>query len=150
MKVILTQQVPHVGEAFEIKDVADGFGRNFLLARGVAVLATPEELTKLEARKAQLAAKSELDKQTAQELKTKFAGFKLAMQADANDKGTLFAALTTKDIVKALTAEHGIKIKASSLTIKKPIKEVGPHEIAYDLGFGITGTFQLDITSRAS
>ena len=150
MKVILTKQVDKVGAAHEVKEVSDGFARNFLLKKGLAVLATPGEMLKLEANKATIEAQRAEDKGGAEAAAKQLKDLTLKLELETNDKGTLFAAFSADEVVEKLKADAQIDIAASTLSIKKPIKETGSHEIAYDLGFGIKGTFILDISSQKS
>ena len=125
MKVLFLKDVGGVGQAGTIKNVSDGYAFNFLIARGLAVQATPEKIAAHDAQvkregEAHAAAEAELRK-TIQSLE----GSRIEMQVRATEKGGLFKSITVADIQKSL----GKKIHDGAIQLAKPIKEIGEHQI---------------------
>lgn len=125
MKVLFLKDVGGVGQAGTIKNVSDGYAMNFLIARGLAVQATPE---KIAAHDAQV--KREGEAHAAEEAELKKAiqsveGMRIEMKVRATEKGGLFKSITAADIQKSL----GKNIPESAVQLEKPIKEVGEHAI---------------------
>lgn len=144
MKIILTQDVPKLGRKHEVKNVADGFGRNFILARGLGLVATTENLKKLEARRQQqlLAqkAREEFLKQSLDELK----GTAIKLTAKASPEGHLFAGIHPAEIVAALKQQKNIDLDSTLVDLDKPIKQIGEYDIAVRVG-DRTGHFHLAV-----
>ena len=140
MKVILMQDVKGQGKKGQLVDVSDGYGRNFLLAKKLAVLATPENLNTIKqqekARKAQEAA----EKAEAQEIAKKLESLTVKIVAKAGEGGRLFGAVTAKEVSEALNAQHGINIAKAKLVLEEPIKACGGYKIRAKLGYEISGT----------
>ena len=140
MKVILMQDVKGQGKKGQLVDVSDGYGRNFLLAKKLAVLATPENLNTIKqqekARKAQEAA----EKAEAQEIAKKLESLTVKIVAKAGEGGRLFGAVTAKEVSEALNAQHGINIAKAKMVMEEPIKSCGGYKIRAKLGYEISGT----------
>ncbi|MEK7477959.1 MAG: 50S ribosomal protein L9 [Patescibacteria group bacterium] len=134
MKVILLKDVPKVGHKFEVKEVADGFGRNVIMARGLGMIATPVNLTKVgqEITKAEETAKlrQELIKKGVQELND----LELSLTGKANKEGHLFAAIHKTDIVKAIKEQIGVEVNVDWLVLDKPLKTAGEHLVEMKVG----------------
>ena len=126
MKVILQQDVRGQGKKGQMIDVSDGYARNFLLPRKLAVLATAENVNTMKqqekARKAQEAA----EKAEAEALSKKLEG--------------LFGAVTAKEISECLAQQHGLNIAKTKLVLDEPIKACGGYQIKAKLGYEVTGT----------
>ncbi len=131
MEVILTQDVPGVGRKHDIKQVSDGYARNFLLARGLAVPATSGMKTKM-AEQAQKAEAGREESFTAdKELADKMTGVSVTIKVKPNKQGGLFAAVSERDIAKAVEEQLGIKIASDPLEIAAAIKAVGTHTVIF-------------------
>jgi len=125
MKIVLLDDVAKLGQKLDVKDVAPGYARNFLLPQGLAELATEGTLRQLEARRTKIeadlmASASELDA-----LVASLDGKTLTLVEKANEEGHLFAGVHEAEILSALEKEHGIKLPKSALSMKHPIKVVG-------------------------
>lgn len=141
MKVILLSNVKALGRKNEIKEVSDGYARNFLLPKKLAERATPELVQKVQAQEKQRTEKEkeELDKK--KKLAGSLQGRKFTLKAK-DKKGKLFGSITAKQISEKL-AENGFVIWEKCLNISKPIKDLGEHRIKIDLGDGIVAEFDL-------
>lgn len=140
MKVILTQDVKSQGKKGQLVDVSDGYARNFLLPKKLAVIATAENLNTMKqqekARKAQQAA----EKAEAEALSKKLEGLMVKIPAKAGEGGRLFGAVTAKEISEQLKAQHDMELDSKKLVLAEPIKTFGSFEVKAKLGFEITGT----------
>lgn len=140
MKVILQQDVKGQGKKGQLVDVSDGYARNFLLAKKLAVLATPENLNTMKqqdkAKKAQQAAEKAEAEATAKKLE----GLTVKVAAKAGEGGRLFGAVTAKEVSEALAAQHGINIAKAKLVLDEPIKACGGYKLKAKLGYEIVGT----------
>lgn len=140
MKVILQQDVRGQGKKGQLVDVSDGYARNFLLPKKLAVIATAENLNTMKqqekARKAQQAA----EKAEAEALSKKLEGLMVKIPAKAGEGGRLFGAVTAKEISEALSAQFGLNIAKAKLVLDEPIKACGGYQIKAKLGYEIVGT----------
>ena len=121
MKVILLKDVEKLGQKGEIKKVADGYARNFLIPNKLAILATKPELVKLEEEKRKEAEKAEVELKTYQEIASQIDGLELEIPVKISEEGKLFGAVATSQIVEQIK-EQGFEIK------KEQIKELGEYE----------------------
>ena len=140
MKVILQQDVKGQGKKGQLVDVSDGYARNFLLPKKLAVIATAENLNTMKqqekARKAQQAA----EKAEAEALAKKLESLTVKVAAKAGEGGRLFGAVTAKEISECLAAQHGLNIAKAKLVLDEPIKACGGYKIKAKLGYEIVGT----------
>ena len=133
MKVILLTDIPKVGNKYDVKDFKEGYAQNVLLAKGLACLATPAELAKLEDRKKQLQKKKEEEIKTFENLITSVGNKIITIKAKANEKGHLFKAVGPHDVVLAIKEITGIDIDEKSLVMDH-IKNVGSHNVVIKKG----------------
>ena len=140
MKVILQQDVKGQGKKGQLVAVSDGYARNFLLAKKLAVLATPENVNTMKqqekARKAQEAA----EKAEAEALSKKLETVTVKVAAKAGEGGRLFGAVTSKEISEALSAQFGLTVAKTKLVLDEPIKACGGYKIKAKLGYEVVGT----------
>ena len=139
MKVILQQDVRGQGKKGQMVEVSDGYARNFLLPRKLAVLATAENVNTMKqqekARKAQEAA----EKAEAEALSKKLEGLTVKVAAKAGEGGRLFGAVTAKEISECLSQQHGVNIAKAKLVLDEPIKSCGCYQVKAKLGYEVTG-----------
>ncbi len=145
MKVLLTKDVKGVGKAGEIKEVADGYGKNFLIGKGLALAATNEVLKKYESEQKKKAANEAAEIERLNAIKTQLADIKVTIVKKLGNTGHLFGAVTKDEIADALKAQHGIEIDKKELDAKHGIKTTGAHDLDLKLGHGIHATLHLEI-----
>ena len=140
MKVILQQDVKGQGKKGQMIEVAEGYARNFLLPRKLAVLATADAMNTMrlpeQAKRAEEARLRAEAVETAEKLKN--APVKIAARAGAN--GKLFGAVTSKEVSDALQAQHGIELGKQKIVMDEPIKAYGSYQLKAKLGFEVSGT----------
>ena len=133
MKVILLTDIPKVGNRYDVKEFKEGYAQNVLLSKGLAELATPQALAKLEARKAQMNKKKEEEIKAFNELISTVGNTTVKIFVKANEKGHLFKAVSTHDVVHAIKEASGVEIDENTLVMEH-IKEVGPHTVIIKKG----------------
>ena len=147
MKVIFLTDVRGQGKKEEMKEVSDGYARNYLLPRKLAVEATSDALNamklKEKARQAQLAK----DKAAAQENAKKLESIVVKIPAKAGEGGKLFGSVTTKEISDALQSQHDILIEKTKI-VAEPIKAYGSYQVKCKLGFEINGVINVLVTEE--
>ncbi len=145
MKVLLVKDVKNLGKAGEVKEVKDGYGKNFLIAKGFAKHATPEIIEEHKKMMAQKEAEAKAEIARLQELAKKLDKLEVIVKKKVGENGHLFGAVTKEEIVEALKTEHNIEIDKKHITEKKPIKSVGEHDVDVKLGHGIHATLHVDV-----
>lgn len=145
MKVLLTKDVKGVGKAGEIKEVADGYGKNFLVGKGLALAATHEVLKKYESDQRKKAANDAADIERLNAIKAQLADIKVVIAKKLGNTGHLFGSVTKEEIADALQAQHGIEIDKKELDAKHGIKTTGLHDLDLKLGHGIHATLHVEI-----
>jgi len=133
MKVILITDVPKVGNKYDIKDFKDGYAQNVLIARGLAVPATPGELAKIADKKAQIERKKKEDTQNFESLISSVNNTKIEIKVKANEKGHLFKAVSPRDVKIAIKELTGLEIDENTITMDH-IKELGSHSVTIKKG----------------
>ena len=140
MKVILQQDVKGQGKKGQLVEVAEGYARNFLLPRKLAVPATADAMNTMRLQEKAKRAEEIRQRAEAQEMaeKLKNAPVKVAARAGAN--GKLFGAVTSKEVSDALQAQYGIELGKQKIVMDEPIKAYGSYQLKAKLGFEISGT----------
>ncbi|MHA7964992.1 50S ribosomal protein L9 [Paenibacillus sp. CAU 1782] len=132
MKVIFLQDVKGQGKKGEVKEVSEGYVRNFLLPKGLAKPASDGNLKTLEVQTASEVKRKQKEKEEAQELGKKLEEMKIVVKAKAGEGGRLFGAITSKQIAEALAAQ-GIKIDKRKIELEEPIRTLGVTQVPVKL-----------------
>ncbi len=148
MKVIFIQDVKGQGKKGEEKNIADGYARNFLLPKGLAVEATAANLNNLKGQKESQAYKKEQEIKAAEEIKTKLEGVTVKLSAKAGESGKLFGSITAKDIAEALKKQHNIDVDKRKIVLNGDIKTTGDITIDAKLYPQIVGKIKVSITAQ--
>ncbi|MCL1903900.1 MAG: 50S ribosomal protein L9 [Oscillospiraceae bacterium] len=145
MKIIFLKDVPGSGKAGEIKEVKDGFARNMLFPKGLAIEATKANLNLLEQKKAAVQHKKDLEKEAAEKTASKMEGKTFKIAARAGDGGKLFGSVTAKDIAAALKKE-GHDIDKRKLTVKDDIRAFGTYEVEAKIHSAVSAKFFINVS----
>jgi len=127
MKVLLTKDVYKLGRAGDVKRVADGYGRNFLIPQGFAVLATPGALKQVEKIRKQAAEKRTVLNSEMGAVADKLAALSITFAAKAGETGKLYGSITTQDLTDAIKAKSGIEVKKQQVDMQ-PLRTLGEHK----------------------
>ena len=133
MKVMLTKDVDNVGRAGDVKDVADGYGRNFLLRRKLAVLAGKGAETEAKRLKEAAVKRETKDRVDAQALADEINNKTVVVRLKIGAEDKAFGSITNQDIAAALKAQHRVEIDRHKIDLKEPIKTLGEHEVSLKL-----------------
>lgn len=145
MKVILNADVKGQGKKGELVEVSEGYGRNFLLPRGLATLATADNINTMKQAEAAKARRLELEKQAAREAAEKLQGVQVLVRAKAGQGGRLFGAVTAKEIADELKAQHGIEIDKHKIVLAEAIKAFGSYTVKAKLYPEIMGDINVKV-----
>lgn len=147
MRVILLQDVEKVGKKFEIKEVADGYARNFLFARNVAKKATPEVLEWVEMQKELAAQKAEEELKKIQELASDLDDLEVPIAVKVGDEGQLFESINAQKIAERLK-EMGYELKKNQIQLEDPISELGEFPVKIVLEHNLEAEIRVIITEE--
>ena len=148
MKVILTQDVRGKGKKGQMIEAAEGYARNFLLPKGMAVLATADAVNTMNLQ-AKAKAKADAEaKAAALEIAEKLKSCQVKIVAKGGSGGKLFGAVTGKEIAAALKEQYGMDVDSKKLVLDQPIKTFGSFEVKAKLGFEISGTVYVLVTEE--
>lgn len=146
MKVILLKDVPKIGRRYEIKEVSDGYARNFLIKNKLGEIATDAIIKKMDEEKK----KMEADKRNREaKVNEKIAAISeepIVIESKANEDGHLFAGIKKEEILK-LIINKGAEIRPEELEMEKPIKETGPHEISVKIS-GKSAKIKIEVKAK--
>ena len=145
MKVIYLQDVKGSGKKGEVKNVADGYARNMLLPKGLAVEATPENMNKLEGQKASAQHKTDVEKQAATEAAAKIKDKKLIIKAKAGANDRLVGSVTAANIAEALDSQLGVKVEKKKISLSSDIKNFGSYTATVKFYAGISEKVDVDV-----
>lgn len=148
MKVILTQDVKAQGKKGQMIDVADGYGRNYLIARGLAIPADNKSINEMKNREASAKHKIEVEKQEARDVAAKLEGIMLKFSASAGADGKLYGSVTSKDIAEKLEKEYSVVIDKRKIVLSDPIKTFGAFTIDVKLYPEIGGKINVTVTEK--
>ncbi len=133
MKVVLLDDVKGQGKKGEVVDVAEGYARNYLFPKKLAVEATPGKLKEISQQKAAFDRQKQKELEDAKVLSEKMKGMRVNIEAKVGEGGKLFGAIGNKDISDCLSKQHNLKIDKKKIILKEPIKNLGEHQVTVKL-----------------
>lgn len=148
MEVILKQDVKNVGRTGQVVKVANGYGRNFLIPRGLAVEATPAGLRDLATEKDREARRVAQELRAATEVAARLEGLTLTIPARAGETGRLFGSVTNQDIARSIKDAVGLEVDRRKVELPEPIRELGRHEIKIKLNPHVTATIRVEVVRQ--
>jgi large subunit ribosomal protein L9 len=148
VKIVLREDVDNLGHKGDLVDVADGYARNFLVPRGLAMKATRGGVAQAEAMRRNRAAREERDRGEAQELADRLTSAKLVVTARAGEGGKLFGSITSADLADAITKQSGADIDRRAIQLAEPLKELGDAEVGVKLHADVTATIHVEVVAE--
>ena len=145
MKLILIEDVQGTGKKGDAVTVRDGYGRNFLVPRGLAVQATLGNVARFENIVRSVSNKKARDLETASELKAKLEETTLTIKKKAGEDGRLFGSVTHKDIVEAVKAVSGVEVEKKLVRLEEPIKTTGSHTVVIHLQPDVNAEVKIEV-----
>ncbi|MBR4703465.1 MAG: 50S ribosomal protein L9 [Oscillospiraceae bacterium] len=143
MKVILNADVKGQGKKGEMVEVSEGYARNYLLPRNLAVKATADNLNAMKLKEKARLAQIEKEKEQAREHAKLLGSAVVKVRAKGGENGKLFGSVTSKEISEALKEQHGISLEKNRIVLEENIKSFGSYEVKCKLGHEISGTIHL-------
>lgn len=148
MKVILLDNIKGVGKKDEVINASDGYARNFLFPKKLAVEANSENMSKLNNKKEANNYKKDLEKQAAEETAKKLKGILLKINVKAGENGKIFGGVTAKEIADTLKAQANIEVDKKKIELKEQIKTLGTFSVNVKLYEGVTGVLKVDVLAK--
>lgn len=149
MKVILTQDVRGQGKKGQLIDAAEGYARNFLLPRKLAVLATADAINTMNLKEKARRAEEAANRQAAVEMGGKLKNVTVKLTAKGGKEGKLFGAITSKEISEwALRAQFQLDVPKQKIVLDEPIKAFGTYEVKAKLGYEVSARFSVSVSEE--
>ena len=148
MKVILQQDVKGQGKKGQLIEVSEGYARNFLLPRKLAVAATADAMNTMKLQEKARKAEEARQKAEAEAIAEKLKSAQVKVCARAGAGGKLFGAVTNKEVSDALQSQHGIELAKQKIVLDEPIKSFGTYQLKAKLGHEVSGTIYVVVTEE--
>ena len=145
MKVILKENIKSIGKKDEIINVSDGYARNYLLAKNLAVEATASNLAKLKAKQDSEQYKKGIEKEDAKKIADKMERIKPQFKVKTGENGKVFGGVSSKEIAEKLEKEYGIKIDKKKIELKDTIKTLRITKVPIKLYEGVIGSLKVEV-----
>jgi large subunit ribosomal protein L9 len=150
MKVLFRKDVPDVAKAGQVKEVADGYARNFLIPRGLAVAATAVALKQVAEVQAAAARHAADEERAARDLKAQLEAQPIVIQAKAGSQGRLYGSVTTADVATAIQKQLGTTLDRRDLEIVEPVRQVGSYAVTARLHRTVTASVTVEVRAVGS
>ena len=148
MKVILKDNIKGVGKKNEVINASDGYARNFLFPKNLAVEATPENMQKLNSQNQAKQYRKDQEKEQAQEIAKKLEKITVEIKVQAGENGKIFGSVSSKEVAESLEKQYKIVIDKKKIEIKEPIKVLGTRTIEARLFEGVIGKIKINVISQ--
>ncbi len=148
MKVVLLQDVPGTGKRGDLKDVADGYARNFLFKKNLAKMATAEVLAQLKQEEEKRKKQMELELKENQARASRLDGAEIEIKAKTSEAGTLYSAISAQKIAQEIKKSFGLDIRPEQVVVNEPIKEVGEKKVLIKFGHGLEAEARVIISKE--
>ncbi len=147
MEIILLKDIEKLGRRGELAIVRPGYGRNYLLPRGLALPATPQNRALMEREKKRAADRSSRERLEAEKLAEELGKLRLRLEAPAGEKEKLFGAITSQDLAEAI-AREGISLDKRQIQAAEPIRSLGTHSVTVEVGAGIKAAVTVEVVKK--
>ena len=147
MRVILKEDIKGVGKKDEIINASDGYVRNFLLPKKLAIIADAENLKKLEEKKESINHKKELEKQSAKNMAEQLKQIILTISVKTGENGKIFGSITSKEISEQLKEQHKMEIDKKKINLSEPIRVLGNFSVDIKLFEGVNAKLKINVIS---
>lgn len=148
MKVIFQQDVRGQGKKGELKEVSEGYARNYLIPRNLAMEATRDNLNALALKEKAKRAQEARERAEAESAAARLKDVVVTIRARAGSNGKLFGSVTSQEIADALKEQHGISVEKNRIVQAEPIKSYGNYEVRCKFGYGVDGTIHLLVIEK--
>ncbi len=149
MKLLLKEDVENLGPIGALVDVANGYGRNFLIPRNLAVEASTKNIKEFEHQKKIILAKAKELRSTAEDIAAKISAISISFEAKAGEGDKLFGSVTSKDIAEAIS-QKGVEVDKKKVVLNEPIKRLGEYEVTVKVQQDVTATVKVEVKKAAA
>ena len=148
MKVILLQDIKNVGRKEQIIEANDGYARNYLFPKKLAIEATKDNMLKLQAKKTSEANKKKAEIEANKEIAKKIEKIELTIKAKVGENSKIFGGITSKEIAEELKKQHNFEIDKKKIVLKETIKNLGRYTAELKFGDGINAKLTVNVTGE--
>ena len=148
MKVILKADIKGVGKKDQVINASDGYARNFLFPKNLAVEANKENMSKLQAKQESAKYQKNQEKEEAMKIADKLSKIQLKVRVKAGENGKIFGGVSAKEIAQELSKEYGINVDKKKIDLKETIKTLEIHNVEIKLFEGVIGKLKIDVISE--
>ncbi len=148
MKVILAQDVKSVGKKGQVIDASDGYARNFLLPKKMAVLADSKNMNELKTKQEANKYKKDMSMAAAKEVAEKMKNFQITFKLKAGENGKIFGSVTSKDIADELNKKYFVEVDKKKIMLSDAIKNLGTYNVEIKLFEGISGILKVNVINE--
>jgi large subunit ribosomal protein L9 len=147
VKIVLREDVENLGRKGDLLEVAEGYARNFLVPRGLAMKATKGVVKQSDAMRRNREVREGREREAAQEVAGRLEGVRIEVPARAGEGGKLFGSVTNADIADAVQRATGVELDRRTIDLGEPLKELGPRELPVRLHADVTTTLQVEVVA---
>jgi len=147
VKIVLRQDVEHVGDRGQVVNVAPGFARNFLLPKGLALAATPGNLRSIEMQKKVWAVREQAETNEARKVAAHISGLTVRVEKKVGENDALYGSVTSQEIADLLKAQ-GVDVDRRKIQLKEPIKSLGTFEVPIKIHRNVAGTVSVQVVAE--
>ncbi len=148
MKIVLREDVEKLGRKGDLLEVADGYARNYLVPRGLAIVATKGVVQQASSMRRNRQIRDDRDKEAAQELATRLTLSPVQVTARAGEGGKLFGSVTSADIAAAVKSQTKVELDRRKITLAEPLKELGSAEVPVSLHTDVTAILVIEVVAE--
>jgi large subunit ribosomal protein L9 len=149
MKILLRADVDNLGKKGDLVDVADGYARNYLVPRGLALKASAGAQKQADAMRRNREARDTREREAAQAIAARFEGRTITIKARAGGEGRLFGSVTSVDVAEAVQQQTGAEVDRRKITLDEPLKELGPVDLSVRLHPDVTATLHVEVEASS-
>ena len=147
MRIVLREDVDNLGRKGDLLEVADGYARNYLVPRGLALRASKGIVKQAESMRRSREVREVRDRASAEEVAAKLSGARVEIKARAGEGGKLFGSVTASDVADAVLAQTGVEIDRRKIELDEPLKELGAADLAVRLHAGVDATLHVEVVA---
>jgi large subunit ribosomal protein L9 len=147
VRIVLREDVENLGHKGDLLEVADGYARNYLVPRGLALKASKGIVKQAESMRRSREVREVRERAAAEEVAAKISGARVEIKARAGEGGKLFGSVTSSDIADAVLAQSGVEIDRRKIDLVEPLKELGPAELTVRLHSGVDATIHVEVVA---
>jgi large subunit ribosomal protein L9 len=148
MKVVLREDVDHLGHKGDLLEVADGYARNFLVPRGLAMKATKGVVAQADAMRRSRSARDARDQAAAADIAARLGASPIQVGVRAGEAGKLFGSVTSADVAEAVRVQTGVEVDRRTIELSEPIKELGTTDVSVRLHPEVLATLHLEVVAE--